>query len=132
MSLSKTICRHRILLFKSTNRPTGLLILPREQRQLVAIQGSSSTVTMFSTLEQNMRATTESFLYSFNGQWKPNITLELRTPECMFKTLPSNLGHPPRNNEEWAVAFGKVAHIVKDGHVSTFHETDDISAWAWR
>jgi hypothetical protein len=81
---------------------------------------------MSSTLEQNMPATTEGFVYSFNGEWQPGATMKYRAPECMHTMLPSTLNVPPKNNDEWAARLVKVAPLVTDGKVSTFHNLETI------
>jgi hypothetical protein len=84
---------------------------------------------MSSTLEQNMRATTEGFVYSFDGKWQPGATMKYRAPECMHTMLPSTLNVPRKNNEEWAARFEKVAPLVTDGKVRTFYNLEAISEW---
>ena len=74
---------------------------------------------MSSTLEQNMRATTEGFVYSFDGKWEPGATMKYRAPECIHTMLPSTLNVPPKNNDEFAARFEKIAYLVTDGKVST-------------
>ena len=78
-------------------------------------------IKMSSDLENNMRATTEGFVYSFNGTWKPGATMQYRAPECIHSMLPSTLNIPPHNNEQWAARFEKLSGLVTDGTVSNLH-----------
>jgi hypothetical protein len=91
---------------------------------------SNLSPKMSSTLEQKMRATTEAFLYSFDGQWQPDATMKYRAPECIHKMLPATINVPPKNNEEWAARFKNVAPLVTDGKVSSSLQPDVVSAWA--
>ena len=73
---------------------------------------------MTSNLEANMRETTEAFAYSFDGSWQPGATLQYRAPECMHTMLPTSLGIPVKNNDEWGAHFESVAPLVTGGKVS--------------
>lgn len=56
-----------------------------------------------SDLEVSMRATTESFVYAFNGTWRvDSAAVSARAPGCIHTIFPSSLGIPKRNNEEFA------------------------------
>jgi hypothetical protein len=75
---------------------------------------------MSSILENNMRATTEGFVYSFDGKWQPGATMQYRAPECKHSMLPSSLNLGTRNNDEWDAHFKSVAPFVTDGKVRRF------------
>ncbi|PSK42196.1 hypothetical protein B9Z65_4110 [Elsinoe australis] len=66
-----------------------------------------------SSLETNMRTTTEAFLYSFRGDWQPTATLSLRSADCKHTFLPASLGNAPKSKDEWAAYFKNVAPLIK-------------------
>jgi hypothetical protein len=75
---------------------------------------------MSAQLEANMRSTTEAFAHSFDGSWQPGATMQYRAPECTHSILPTSLGIPTKNNDEWAAHFKSVAPLVTGGKVSTY------------
>ncbi|KAF4547595.1 SnoaL-like domain-containing protein [Elsinoe fawcettii] len=65
-----------------------------------------------------MKATTEGFLYSFNGDWQPDATTAYRSADCQQRILPSTVGHMMRNREEWTAYFKTLAPMVKDAKMT--------------
>lgn len=68
-------------------------------------------------LATNMRATTEAFVHAFDGQWTVEAAMAPRAPECEHTILPSSLGMPRRNNDEWAANFSRIAGLVREAKV---------------
>ncbi|KAF2225385.1 hypothetical protein BDZ85DRAFT_66046 [Elsinoe ampelina] len=69
-------------------------------------------------LAATMRATTEGFLYSFNGDWQPDATLAYRSENCKHVFLPASIGTPEKTKGEWAAYFKNVAPLVKDAKMT--------------
>ncbi|KAG8631033.1 hypothetical protein KVT40_000173 [Elsinoe batatas] len=69
-------------------------------------------------LTATMRATTEGFLYAFNGDWQPDATLVYRSEDCEHVFLPASAGTPKKTKDEWAAYFKNVAPLVKDAKMT--------------
>lgn len=86
-------------------------------KSTVAASRSLPLLTTMSSLETNMRTTTEAFLSSFNGDWQPTATLSLRSADCKHTFLPASLGTAPKSKDEWAAYFKNVAPLIKGAKV---------------
>lgn len=109
---------------------------------------ASPAITMSSNspqLAKNMRATTEGFLYAWNGDWTSETrrtSLSYRAPQCQHIMRPATVATPPRSNEEWGEYFTHIEGRIFDGKVwsicihgfvrlSSTLETDRTSLPRW-
>ena len=73
---------------------------------------------MASELETNMRTTTTAFVEGvWSGKWTLEKTLVHRAPDCIHTMLPTSLGVPKRDNEEWAAYFTRIEGLIWDAEV---------------
>ena len=75
---------------------------------------------MASDLSTNMRKTTEALVYAFDGQWSAEEAVAPRAPDCEHYILPTSLGVPKRNNEQFVTWLKRIEHLITDAKVLSY------------
>lgn len=86
----------------------------------VGIRSHFCIAIMSSDLAQTMKATTEAFLFAFNGSWSAETnktTISLRAPECEHTMVPSSLDMPSKSNDQFSAYFRSLEGVVTNAKV---------------